>query len=92
MQVHKNKFKDILMLKYIVSLEVHYLLHSQVNMIDKLLKLLLIIHIKMVIYIIYNLGTTICNIFYPTTDCIKIANGSFTLYLNYGEVKIFIPK
>ncbi|CAD8089379.1 unnamed protein product [Paramecium sonneborni] len=48
--------------------------------------------VKTITYHPYSEGTTICNIFYPTSDCIKITNGKFTLYLNYGEVKIFIPK
>ena len=40
----------------------------------------------------FIIGETICNIFYPTVDCLKITGGKFDLYLNYGEVKIFIPK
>jgi hypothetical protein len=91
MQELKNKFKDILMQKFMPSQEVHYLLHSPVNMIDKLSKQSPIIHMLKVLGSCI-LGTTICNIFYPTTDCIKITNGSFTIYLNYGEVKIYVPK
>ncbi|CAD8189678.1 unnamed protein product [Paramecium octaurelia] len=47
--------------------------------------------VKSITYHPYAEGTTLCNIFY-TTDCVKVASGAFPLYLNYGEVKIFIPK
>jgi hypothetical protein len=33
----------------------------------------------------------LCNIFYPT-DCPTIKGGVLGLYLNNGEVKIFVPK
>ena len=36
-------------------------------------------------------GQIVCNIFYPT-DCPTIKNGVLGVYLNNGEVKIFIPK
>ena len=36
-------------------------------------------------------GQTVCNIFYPT-DCTAIKNGRLGVYLNNGEVKIFVPK
>jgi len=39
----------------------------------------------------YNEGETICNIFWPA-DCVKVKGGSFSLYLENGEVKIFLPK
>jgi alpha-amylase len=46
---------------------------------------------KTITYHPYTEGQTICNIFYAT-DCLKITGGKFDLYLNYGEVKIFVPK
>ncbi|KAN0055305.1 hypothetical protein ACTA71_008415 [Dictyostelium dimigraforme] len=39
----------------------------------------------------YLEGTTLCNIFYPTEDCIKVVGGSFTIYLDHGESKIYYP-
>ncbi|KYQ93843.1 putative alpha-amylase [Tieghemostelium lacteum] len=33
----------------------------------------------------YDDGTTLCNIFYPTVDCITVANGQFTIYLDHGQ-------
>lgn len=35
-------------------------------------------------------GTTVCNIFKPTTDCRVISHG-FTIYLLGGESKIYVP-
>jgi alpha-amylase len=37
-------------------------------------------------------GTTVCNIFYPTTDCQQVQNGKITIYLVNGESKIYIPQ
>eukprot|EP01087_Luapelamoeba_hula_P014243 TRINITY_DN4146_c0_g1_i1.p1 TRINITY_DN4146_c0_g1~~TRINITY_DN4146_c0_g1_i1.p1 ORF type:complete len:469 (+),score=44.45 TRINITY_DN4146_c0_g1_i1:66-1472(+) len=39
----------------------------------------------------YADGTKICNIFYPTQDCITVQNGKFTIYLDGGETKIYHP-
>jgi hypothetical protein len=39
----------------------------------------------------FNEGQVVCNIFYPT-DCPVIKGGKLGVYLNYGEVKIFVPK
>jgi len=39
----------------------------------------------------YADGTKICNLFYPTTDCIVINNGQFTVYLQSGQCKIYSP-
>jgi alpha-amylase len=36
-------------------------------------------------------GQTVCNIFYAT-DCVVIKNGNLPVYLENGEVKIFVPK
>ena len=36
-------------------------------------------------------GEQVCNIFF-TTDCIKVTNGKLGIYLNNGEVKVFVPK
>jgi len=35
-------------------------------------------------------GTKLCNLFY-VTDCISVVNGSFDVYLNNGEAKVFYP-
>ena len=37
-------------------------------------------------------GTTVCNIFYPTTDCQKVTNKSVNIYLANGESKIYVPQ
>jgi len=39
----------------------------------------------------YSSGTTICNIFYPTSDCLVI-NGFVAVVLDNGESKIFYPQ
>jgi len=39
----------------------------------------------------YSSGTTICNIFYPTSDCL-VVNGFVAVVLDNGESKIFYPK
>jgi alpha-amylase len=36
-------------------------------------------------------GTTVCNIFYPTTDC-QTVNGKVNVYLAGGESKIYVPQ
>lgn len=40
----------------------------------------------------WNDGTTVCNIFWPTSDCQQIHNKSMTVTLMNGESKIYIPK
>jgi alpha-amylase len=41
----------------------------------------------------YLAGTVVCNIFSPSTDCIKIQeNYTIDIYLNDGECKLFLPK
>ena len=37
-------------------------------------------------------GTTVCNVFYPTTDCQKVTNKSVNVYLSNGESKIYVPQ
>jgi len=39
----------------------------------------------------YSNGQKLCNIFYPTADCVVVANGSFGVYLNNGESKVYFP-
>ena len=39
----------------------------------------------------YQNGQKLCNLFYPTEDCITVENGYVPIYLNGGEVKIFYP-
>lgn len=36
-------------------------------------------------------GEQVCNIFF-SGDCAKITNGKLGVYLNNGEVKVFVPK
>lgn len=36
-------------------------------------------------------GEVICNVFFPTTDCITV-NGAIPVYLLNGEAKIYVPK
>jgi len=38
----------------------------------------------------YYDGETLCNAYY-SSDCVKVANGSFTVTLNNAEVKIYVP-
>jgi hypothetical protein len=33
----------------------------------------------------------LCNIFF-STDCVVVKNGKVPVYLNNGEVKVFVPK
>lgn len=37
-------------------------------------------------------GTTVCNIFFPDTDCQQISGGKLNIYLKGGEAKIYLPK
>lgn len=46
---------------------------------------------KFISYHPFSNGEVICNIFYPTSDCITV-NGGFNVYLLNGEVKIYVPK
>jgi len=39
----------------------------------------------------YQNGQMLCNLFYPTVDCITVTNGAFDVYLNNGESKIYYP-
>jgi len=39
----------------------------------------------------YSNGQKLCNLFYPTTDCITVANNSFVVYLDHGESKVLFP-
>lgn len=36
-------------------------------------------------------GEVICNVFFPTTDCMTV-NGPINVYLLNGEAKIYVPK
>lgn len=36
-------------------------------------------------------GTTVCNIFYPDSDCQQIQGGKLNVYLANGESKIYVP-
>ena len=47
---------------------------------------------KMITYHPFSAGQVICNIFYPDSDCITVNGGGFNVYLNNGEVKIYVPK
>lgn len=37
----------------------------------------------------YADGTQLCNVFWPTSDCVKVSNGAFDVYLDHGESKIY---
>jgi alpha-amylase len=37
-------------------------------------------------------GTTVCNIFFPDTDCQTIQGGKINIYLLNGESKVYVPK
>lgn len=90
MLVHKIKFKDIQTLISMPSQEGNCSLPSQANTINQSPGPSLIIPMQRVSFLLI-LGTTLCNIFY-ITDCVKVTSGSFTVYLNNGEIKVFIPK
>jgi alpha-amylase len=46
---------------------------------------------KSVSYHPFSNGEVICNIFFPTTDCMTV-NGPINIYLLNGESKIYVPK
>ena len=46
---------------------------------------------RQVTYHPFNEGDTVCNIFYPTTDC-QTVSGGVDVYLANGESKIYVPK
>jgi alpha-amylase len=39
----------------------------------------------------YQVGTVLCNIFYPTQDCINVTAAGFVVDLDSGESKIYTP-
>jgi alpha-amylase len=47
-------------------------------------------HFK-VTYHPFTEGETVCNIFYPTTDC-QTVSGGVDVYLSNGESKIYVPQ
>lgn len=46
---------------------------------------------RQITYHSYAVGTTLCNLFYPT-DCVPVTPSGFTVVLNNGESKIFVPQ
>jgi len=46
---------------------------------------------KYISYHPFSNGEVICNIFFPTTDCLTV-NGGFNVYLLNGEAKIYVPR
>jgi alpha-amylase len=48
-------------------------------------------HEQKVSYHPFTEGETVCNIFYPTTDCQKVASDGVDVYLSNGESKIYVP-
>ena len=46
---------------------------------------------KSISYHPFSNGEVICNIFYPTSDCITV-NGDIPVYLLNGESKIYVPR
>ena len=49
-------------------------------------------HEQKVSYHPFTEGETVCNIFYPTTDCQKVASDGVDVYLLNGESKIYVPQ
>ena len=47
---------------------------------------------RMVTYQPFADDQTVCNIFYPTSDCVKVINGALPIVLLNGEAKIFVPQ
>ena len=39
----------------------------------------------------FNEGDTVCNVFFPTTDC-QVVNGGVDIFLKGGESKIYVPQ
>jgi len=39
----------------------------------------------------YSNGQKLCNVFYNTTDCVTVSGGQFSVVLNQGEAKVFLP-
>lgn len=46
---------------------------------------------KTITYHPFSNGETVCNIFFPDSDCLTV-NGGVNIYLLNGEVKIYAPK
>lgn len=46
---------------------------------------------RQVTYSPFSEGETVCNIFYPTSDCQQVSNG-VDVYLANGESKIYVPQ
>ena len=46
---------------------------------------------RKVTYHPFTEGETVCNIFYPTTDCQQVSGG-VDVYLLNGESKIYVPQ
>merc|ERR1712176_1450080 len=46
---------------------------------------------RKVTYHPFDEGETVCNIFYPTTDCQQVSGGA-DVYLLNGESKIYVPQ
>lgn len=46
---------------------------------------------RKVTYHPFDEGETVCNIFYPTTDCQEVSGG-VDVYLSNGESKIYVPQ
>lgn len=47
---------------------------------------------KFISYHPFSAGQTICNVFYPSSDCITVASNGFNINLLNGEAKIYVPK
>lgn len=40
----------------------------------------------------YKEGTVVCNVFYPTQDCVSVKEGKLNVVLLDGEAKIYVPQ
>lgn len=47
---------------------------------------------RQVTYHPFSQGDTVCNIFYPTTDCQQVTGDGVNVYLANGESKIYVPQ
>lgn len=47
---------------------------------------------KFLTYHPFSAGEVVCNIFFPSSDCITVTGSGFNVYLLNGESKIYVPK
>lgn len=68
-----------------------YLQHLLAKLTDSFTNSLPFTHtMKVCLRFSHNLDEILCNIFNPS-DCVRVIDGMFDLYLSYGDVKILMP-